>query len=105
MEIKRGNFRFNRIVNVNEILNESALFSMNQEDIDNDAIVNGERLEDGDELIVFQNTLIYYNKKITSGLIELLLLIVLTNAIVVGLLKLHVPLQIVFVRYTHIHQT
>jgi hypothetical protein len=56
MEIKRGNFRFNRIVNVNEILNESALFSMNQDDIDNDAIVNGERLEDGDELIVFQNT-------------------------------------------------
>ena len=49
MEIKRGNFRFNRIVNVNEILNESALFSMNQDDIDNDAIVNGERLEDGDE--------------------------------------------------------
>ena len=153
MEIKRGNFRFNRIVNVNEILNESALFSMNQDDIDNDAIVNGERLEEGDELIVFQNTvepyqnerycyikfntlvgndgqtkqitinkirvdrnmihpnlllkysLFYYNKKITSVLIELLLLIVLTNAIVVGLLKLHVPLQIVFVKYTHIHQS
>ena len=153
MEIKRGNFRFNRIVNINEILNESALFSMNQDDIDNDAIVNGERLEEGDELIVFQNTvepyqnerycyikfntlvgndgqtkqitinkirvdrnmihpnlllkysLFYYNKKITSVLIELLLLIVLTNAIVVGLLKLHVPLQIVFVKYTHIHQS
>ena len=63
MEIKRGNFRFNRIVNVNEILNESALFSMNQDDIDNDAIVNGERLEDGDELIVFQNTVEPYQNE------------------------------------------
>ena len=63
MEIKRGNFRFNRIVNVNEILNESTLFSMNQDDIDNDAIVNGERLEDGDELIVFQNTVEPYQNE------------------------------------------
>ena len=63
MEIKRGNFRFNRIVNINEILNESALFSMNQDDIDNDAIVNGERLEEGDELIVFQNTVEPYQNE------------------------------------------
>ena len=56
MELKRANLRFNRIVNVDDIINESSLFYMNQDDIDNDAIVNGEILEDGDELIVFQNT-------------------------------------------------
>lgn len=63
MEIKRGNFRFNRIVNTNEILNESSLFFMYQDDIDNDVIVNGERLEDGDELVVFQNTVEPYQNE------------------------------------------
>ena len=56
MEIKRDNFRFNRVVNPNDIINDSSLFSMSQEDIDVDNIVNGERLEEGDDMIVFQNT-------------------------------------------------
>ena len=56
MEIKRENFRFNRIVNPYDVIDDSALFSMTQEDIDSDAIVSGEKLEDGDDMIVFQNT-------------------------------------------------
>ena len=56
MEIIRENFRFNRVVNLSDVINNSSLFSMYQEDIDADNIVNGERLEDGDDMIVYQNT-------------------------------------------------
>lgn len=56
MEIKRDNFRFDRIVNSNDIINESSLFYMNQEDIDADIIVSGEQLGDNDTMVVFQNT-------------------------------------------------
>lgn len=55
MEIKRDNFRFNRLLNVNDIIGESNLFWMSQEDIDADGVVGGEQLEDGDSMIVFQN--------------------------------------------------
>ena len=56
MEIIREKFRFNRVVNLSEVINNSSLFLMYQEDIDADNIVNGERLEDGDDMIVYQNT-------------------------------------------------
>ena len=56
MEIIRENFRFNRVVNLSDVINNSSLFSMYQEDIDADNIVNGEWLEDGDDMIVYQNT-------------------------------------------------
>ena len=56
MEIKRDNFRFNRLLNVDDIIGESNLFWMSQDDIDADGVVGGEQLEDGDSIIVFQNT-------------------------------------------------
>lgn len=56
MEIKRDNFRFNRFLNVNDIINESNLIRMSQDDIDADGVIGGEQLEDGDDMIAFQNT-------------------------------------------------
>ena len=55
MEIKRDNFRFNRVINPNNVIEESTLFYMEQNDIDEDSIVNGEQIENGDKMIVFQN--------------------------------------------------
>lgn len=56
MVIKRDIFGFNRVINPNDIINDSSLIYMSQEDIDADNIVNRERMEDGDNMIVFQNT-------------------------------------------------
>jgi hypothetical protein len=55
MEIKRDNFRFNRIINPSNVIEESTLFYMEQNDIDDDDIVCGEQIEDGDNIIVLQN--------------------------------------------------
>ena len=55
MEIHRKNFRFNRILNVEEIIANSALFSMEQIDIDADEIVRGEHLEQEDTICVLMN--------------------------------------------------
>lgn len=56
MEIKRDNFRFNRIINPINVINDSCLFCMEQDDMDKDAIVNCFVLEEGDTMLVFQNT-------------------------------------------------
>ena len=55
MEIRRSNFSFNREINPTDIINDSVLFCMEQEDIDADDIVNCEVLKDGDNILVFQN--------------------------------------------------
>lgn len=55
MTIKRDNFRFKRIVNVDDILNESHLLLMEQADIDVDNKVCGHTLKDGDTMMVLQN--------------------------------------------------
>ena len=55
MEIHRRNLRFNRILNVEEIATNSALFSMEQSDIDADEIVRGEHLEQENTMCVFMN--------------------------------------------------
>ncbi len=55
MEIKRENFRFNRIVNVDDILDKTNLLMMTQEDIDADTIVHNFILEDNDNMVVLQN--------------------------------------------------
>lgn len=56
MELKRENFRFNRRINLQEVINSSSLFYMDIEDINEDRVVCEEHLEDGESLIVFQNT-------------------------------------------------
>lgn len=55
MEIKRDNFRFNRIINPSNVIEESTLFYMEQNEIDDDDIVCGEQIEGGDNIIVLQN--------------------------------------------------
>lgn len=55
MEIERANFRFNRIINVNDIVNASNLLYMKQTDIDNDENVRGYALGVGDTMVTFQN--------------------------------------------------
>ena len=55
MDIYRRNFRFNRILNVEEVLTDSALFYMEQNDIDSDGIVKGEHLEQEDTVCVLMN--------------------------------------------------
>jgi hypothetical protein len=63
MEIERKNFRFNRIVSPYDVICDSVLFSMTQEDIDSDSIVSGERLEYGDDMLVFQNVVAPYQNE------------------------------------------
>lgn len=55
MEIKRTNFRFNRIVNIEESIDDSNLMLMEQSDIDGDINVRGNTLEDGETMVVLQN--------------------------------------------------
>lgn len=55
MEIKRDNFRFNRIVNVDDIVGGSNLLTMGQPDIDGDNNVRGYTLEVGDTMVTLQN--------------------------------------------------
>lgn len=56
MEIKREKFRFNRIIKPNDIINESSLFLMSQEDIDADNNIKGYVLDEGSDMVVFQNS-------------------------------------------------
>ena len=55
MEIKRDNFRFNRIVNVDDIVGGSNLLTMGQSDINGDNIVHDYTLEVGDTMVTLQN--------------------------------------------------
>jgi len=56
MEIKRGNFRFNRVVDIGAIIDKSHLMLMEQTDIDEDNNVHDCTLADGDTMIVLQNS-------------------------------------------------
>ena len=56
MELRRANFRFNRQINLREVIASSSVFYMEQEDINEDRVVSEEHLEDSESLIVFQNT-------------------------------------------------
>lgn len=55
MEIKRDNFRFNRVVEISDIIDKSHLLLMEQTDIDDDNNVHDCTLADGDTMIVLQN--------------------------------------------------
>lgn len=55
MRIKRANFRFNRIVNVDDIIGYSNLLLMEQGDIDVDNNVHDCILEDNASMMVLQN--------------------------------------------------
>ena len=57
MELIRRNFRFNRNVDIDAIIDESHLLLMVQTDIDNDNNVHGCTLADGDTMIVLQNSI------------------------------------------------
>lgn len=50
MELKRENFRFNRRINLQEVINSSSLLYMYIEDINEDRVVCEEHLEDGENL-------------------------------------------------------
>ena len=50
MELKRENFRFNRRINLQEVINSSSLLYMYLEDINEDRVVCEEHLEDGENL-------------------------------------------------------
>ncbi len=56
MKIERANFRFNRIVNVDDIINQSNLLWMNQDDINADNNVHDYILEDNASMMVLQNS-------------------------------------------------
>ena len=55
MEIVRSNFRFNRIIDIDEIMNDSRLFAIPQEDIVEDEFVRNENIGDGEAWLVLQN--------------------------------------------------
>ena len=55
MRIKRANFRFNRLVNVDDIIGHSNLLLMEQEDIKVDNNVHDCILEDNANIMVLQN--------------------------------------------------
>ena len=55
MRIKRANFRFNRLVNVDDIIGHSNLLLMEQEDINVDNNVHDCILEDNANIVVLQN--------------------------------------------------
>ena len=55
MRIKRANFRFNRLVNVDDIIGHSNLLLMEQEDINVDNNVHDCILEDNANIMVLQN--------------------------------------------------
>ena len=57
MELIRRNYRFNRNVDIDAIIDESHLLLMVQTDIDNDNNVHGCTLADGDTIIVLQNSI------------------------------------------------
>jgi len=57
MELIRRNYRFNRNVDIDAIIDESHLLLMVQTDIDNDNNVHGCTLADGDTMIVLQNSI------------------------------------------------
>ena len=55
MRIKRANFRFNRLVNVDDIIGHSNLLLMEQEDINVDNNVHDCILEDNANIMVLRN--------------------------------------------------
>ena len=56
MDIVRKHLVSNRIVNLSDVLTDSALFEMGNEDINEDGVVCGEQLNEDNSLYVFQNT-------------------------------------------------
>lgn len=55
MEIQHRNFRFNRIINVEEVVANSTLFYMEQTDIDADENIIGEHLKQENSICVLMN--------------------------------------------------
>ena len=69
MRIKRANFRFNRLVNVDDIIGHSDILLMEQEDINVDNNVHDCILEDNANIMVLQNNIEPHQNRIvvTNG--------------------------------------
>ena len=55
MKIERKNLKFNRLVELDNIIDDSCLFYMEQADIDSDEIIHNEILHENETIYVFQN--------------------------------------------------
>ena len=55
MKIECKNLKFNRLVELDNIIDDSCLFYMEQADIDSDEIIHDEILDDNENICVFQN--------------------------------------------------
>lgn len=55
MELLYKKITFNRIINISDVINASCLFVMGINDIGNDIYVCGEKINEDEEILVFQN--------------------------------------------------
>lgn len=66
MRIKRANFRFNRLVNVDDIIGHSDILLMEQEGINVDNNVHDCILEDNANIMVLQNNIEPHQNRIVA---------------------------------------